>query len=79
MSQFVVEAITTSSIGGILGILLGVVGCFALRFVPDLSPVVSIPSVLLSFTVSALIGVMFGYFPAKKAAALNPIDALRYD
>mgnify|MGYP000003023164 FL=1 len=79
MSQFVVEAITTSSIGGILGILLGVVGCFALRFVPDLSPVVSIPSVLLSFTVSALIGVTFGYFPAKKAAALNPIDALRYD
>lgn len=79
MSQFVVEAITTSSIGGILGILLGIFGCFALRFVPDLSPVVSIPSVLLSFTVSALIGVAFGYFPAKKAAALNPIDALRYD
>lgn len=79
MSQFVVEAITTSSVGGIIGILLGIFGCFALRSVPDLNPVVSIPSIILSFTISALVGVAFGYFPAKKAAALNPIDALRHD
>lgn len=79
MSQFVVEAITTSSIGGILGIILGIVGSYAARFIEGLNPVVSIGSIIISFTVSALIGVAFGYFPAKKAAALNPIDALRYD
>lgn len=79
MSQFVVEAITTSSIGGILGIILGILGSYGARFIEGLNPVVSITSVVLSFTVSALIGVAFGYFPAKKAAALNPIDALRYD
>ncbi len=79
MSQFVVEAITTSSLGGILGILLGIVGSYAARFIEGLNPVVSIGSIVISFTVSALIGVAFGYFPAKKAAALNPIDALRYD
>ncbi|MBE7037703.1 MAG: FtsX-like permease family protein [Ruminococcaceae bacterium] len=79
MSQFVVEAITTSSIGGILGIILGIIGSYAARFVEGLNPVVSISAIIISFTVSALIGVAFGYFPAKKAAALNPIDALRYD
>lgn len=78
MSQFVVEAITTSCIGGVLGIIFGAIACYIVTFF-DIKAKLSIPAVLISFTVSALIGVAFGYFPAKKAARLNPIDALRYD
>ncbi len=80
-SQFVVEAITTSCMGGILGILLGIVGSYGIRAlnIEGLEPAISLTSILISFSVSALIGVCFGYFPAKKASRLNPIDALRYD
>ena len=78
MSQFVVEAITTSSIGGLLGIGLGLLLSSSVALF-GLPVAVSIPSVLISFGVSAGIGVMFGYFPAKKAARMNPIDALRFD
>ncbi len=79
MSQFVVEAITTSCIGGLIGILLGIVGSYAAQELMDMTAVLSVPSMIISFTVSALIGIAFGYFPAKKAAKLSPIDALRYD
>lgn len=78
MSQFVVEAITTSCIGGVVGILLGIGGSYAATLL-DMTVVLSIPAMLISFTVSAVIGIAFGYFPAKKAAKLNPIEALRYD
>lgn len=76
-SQFVVEAITTSAIGGILGVFAGIgltelCGLFT-------KVALSAPAMLLAFSFSAFIGIAFGYFPAKKAAALNPIDALRYD
>lgn len=78
MSQFVVEAITTSCLGGLLGILLGIGGSYAATLF-DMTAVISIPAIIISFSVSAVIGIAFGYFPAKKAAKLNPIDALRYD
>ena len=78
MSQFVVEAITTSCLGGILGILLGIAGSYAATAF-DLTVVLSVPAMIISFTVSAVIGITFGYFPAKKASRLNPIDALKYD
>lgn len=86
MRQFVMEAATTSALGGVLGILLGyglsAVGTEVIaRLLPD-SPITVSPSlgaVVLAFGVSAGIGIIFGYLPAKKAAVLNPIDALRYD
>ncbi len=78
MSQFVVEAITTSCLGGLLGILLGIGGSYAATLF-DMTAVISIPAIIISFSVSAIIGIAFGYFPAKKASRLNPIDALRYD
>ncbi len=78
MSQFVVEAITTSCIGGVIGILLGIAGSYAATLF-GLTAIPSVPAMLISFTVSAFVGIAFGYFPAKKAASLNPIDALRYD
>ena len=79
LSQFVVEAMTTSCIGGIMGILFGIAGSIVGSRFLGLPTVVSVTAILISFTISAFIGIAFGYFPAKKAASLNPIDALRYD
>ncbi len=78
MSQFVVEAVTTSCLGGVIGILLGIGASFGATLL-DMTAAISVPAIIISFTVSAMIGIAFGYFPAKKASRLNPIDALRYD
>ena len=79
MSQFVVEAITTSCIGGLIGIAFGIAGSFLSPLFGIEETKISIPAILIAFSVSALIGIGFGYMPAKKAARMNPIDALRYD
>ncbi len=79
LSQFVVEAATSSAIGGVLGIVIGIIGALIVGNVMDITAVPTVSGVLLSFGVSAFIGVAFGYFPANKASKLNPIDALRYD
>ena len=83
MRQFVIEAAVTSALGGILGILAGdglsSIATVVISSVMDAELTVSptLGAVLLAFGVSAGIGVLFGYLPAKKAARLNPIDALR--
>lgn len=79
MSQFVVEAATTSAIGGVLGIILGIAAAFGAGKLMDMPAVISVNSIIIAFTVSAAIGIAFGYFPANKAAKLNPIEALRHD
>ena len=85
MQQFVIEAAATSALGGVLGILLGDgLSILATRIIDqfmDESLTVSptLGAVALAFGISVGIGVLFGYLPAKKAAALNPIDALHYD
>ncbi|OVE67143.1 ABC transporter permease [Clostridium diolis] len=77
--QFIVESIIICSIGGILGILLGLgagaIGSKAMGYATTVSPLV----ILVSFSFSMFIGVFFGYYPAKKAAELDPIEALRYE
>jgi putative ABC transport system permease protein len=79
MIQFLVEAVVLASLGGIIGIGLGLaasfVGCLLMRltFLPDLTIAV------IAFVFSALVGVVFGFFPAQKAARLDPIEALRHE
>lgn len=77
MRQFVFEAGVVSSLGGILGILLGGSATTMLGKAFNLDTVPSVTAIIVSFSVSAGIGIIFGYLPANKAAKLNPIDALR--
>ena len=79
LTQFLIEAITLSLLGGTIGVLTGIglsrlVGMFA-----DFQAIVSPGSIVLAFSVSFAIGVFFGFYPARKAAKLDPIDALRYE
>jgi putative ABC transport system permease protein len=77
--QFLVEAVALSTLGGILGIILALGGSMVLAQSLAI-PFVLEPSIIgLSFLFSALVGVVFGYYPARKAARLNPIDALRHE
>ncbi|MCX6755988.1 MAG: ABC transporter permease [Candidatus Nomurabacteria bacterium] len=77
--QFLIEAIMLTFIGGVIGVALGWGVSLLVSKLGILQTSVSISSVLLSFGVSAAIGIIFGYYPAKKAAKLNPIEALRYE
>ncbi len=77
--QFLIEALILCLLGGIIGIFLGVVIVFLLKFVSTLSLVISVNSIIIGFVVSFAVGVFFGYYPAKKASDMNPIDALRYE
>ncbi len=78
-SQFLLESISLTFIGGILGIILGLLASYLVSKFGSTTTVVTIPSVLLSFFVSAGIGIVFGYYPAQRASKLNPIEALRYE
>ena len=79
MQQFVIEAAVTSSLGGIIGIILGSIVTSAVGKLAELSAIPTPAAVLVSFGVSVGIGLLFGYMPANRAAGLNPIDALRGD
>ncbi len=78
-SQFVIEAATVSGVGGMIGILVGSVLSVVFGKMLDLNAVPSFTAIAVSFGVSVAIGIMFGYLPAKNAANLNPIDALRHE
>ncbi len=77
--QFLIEAVTLSLLGGLIGVLCGVGASRLLEVVADFKAIVSTGSILLAFGVSSVIGIFFGFYPAHKAAALNPIDALHYE
>lgn len=77
MQQFVIEAAVTSSIGGVMGVVLGSAATSAVGAVAGLSATPTPAAIIVSFSVSVGIGLLFGYMPASRAAKLNPIDALR--
>ncbi len=78
-TQFLIEAAALTSIGGLLGIALGWLISYTITYLGLIQTKLSLSSVLLAFGVSAFIGIVFGYYPARRAAKLNPIEALRYE
>jgi putative ABC transport system permease protein len=79
LSQFLVEAVTLSVAGGAAGIVLGVTASLLISHFAQWSTVVSAGSIAAAFLFSALVGVFFGFYPARKAAYMDPIEALRYE
>ncbi|MFZ5647971.1 MAG: ABC transporter permease [Bacillota bacterium] len=79
LTQFLVEAVTLCLLGGVIGIVVGILGSRLVSVIAGWPTVVSFFSVLLAAGFSAAIGIFFGYYPARKAAGLNPIDALRFE
>jgi putative ABC transport system permease protein len=75
--QFLIESAVLSTLGGLMGIILGILGTLAIK--PFFPATPALNSVLLAFGVSLATGIVFGVFPAKKAASLSPIEALRYE
>jgi putative ABC transport system permease protein len=79
LTQFLIEAVVMTVLGGIIGIILGISGAFAVAKIANIPFVVSIPAILIAVGVSMLVGIIFGLYPARRAAKLSPIDALRYE
>ena len=79
LTQFLIEALVLSLLGGIIGILLGVGGSTAITKLAKWPTIITAFSIILSFGFSIAIGIFFGFYPARKAALLNPIEALRYE
>ncbi len=78
--QFLLEAMTLSLTGGVVGVGLGLLGAQVISgLVEDFQAVVTLQAVALATTFSAAVGLFFGIYPARRAALLNPIDALRYE
>jgi putative ABC transport system permease protein len=77
--QFLIEALMISLIGGILGVGLGILTSEVIASIMKWPVTITIESIILSFLFSTAIGIFFGWYPARKAASLNPIDALRYE
>ncbi|HZJ18389.1 MAG TPA: ABC transporter permease [Patescibacteria group bacterium] len=79
LTQFLIEAVVMTLLGGIIGIALGVFGAFLISLVVGIPFVVSPLAIILAVGVSMSVGIVFGIYPAKRAADLSPIDALRYE
>jgi putative ABC transport system permease protein len=77
--QFLIEAVALSSTGGVLGILAGVGGAKVITMIKEWPTLVSPNSIIIAFAFSAVVGIFFGFYPARKASQLDPIDALRYE
>jgi putative ABC transport system permease protein len=79
LTQFLIEAVALSSVGGLIGIVLGIGASRLLSIYASWPTLISTTSVAIAFLFSAAVGVFFGFYPARKAAQLDPIEALRYE
>ena len=79
VTQFLIEAVVISLMGGFIGIAFGIGASKLIGMVSGMSTIVSVPTIIMSFAFSMAIGLIFGIYPARKAAKLNPIDALHYE
>ena len=79
LAQFLVEAVTLAAVGGVIGVIVGVLSSAFISYIAGWSTHTGVNAILLAFAFSALVGVFFGYYPARKAALLNQIEALRYE
>jgi putative ABC transport system permease protein len=79
LTQFLIEAISLSSVGGIIGIVIGIAAAKTIAVTRHWPALISPTSIIAAFSVSALVGIFFGFYPARKAARLDPIEALRYE
>jgi len=79
LTQFLVESAVLTMFGGMIGMLLGISLSFIISSLINIPFVISVTSIILAISVSAAVGILFGWYPAKKAADLSPIDALRYE
>jgi putative ABC transport system permease protein len=79
LSQFLIEAVSLSTAGGIIGIILGIAGSIGVSRFAKWNTVIAPESIVLAFLFAAAVGIFFGYYPARKASQLDPIEALRYE
>jgi putative ABC transport system permease protein len=79
MQQFLIESVLISFIGGGIGIMIGILISRTVSKIGGWDTIVSNQSIMIAFGFSVGVGIFFGYYPARKAANLNPIDALRYE
>jgi putative ABC transport system permease protein len=79
LAQFLIEAVSLSTLGGVIGIVLGVGGAIGVARFAKWNTVIAPESIVLAFAFAAAVGIFFGYYPARKASQLDPIEALRYE
>lgn len=79
LSQFLMESVLLSLIGGLIGVILGIAGAVVTASLSRWPTIVNPESVILAFGFSAAVGIFFGFYPARKASCLNPIEALRHE
>jgi putative ABC transport system permease protein len=78
-SQFLIEALVLCALGGVVGVVLGLVATESINALAGWKTIVHPPSLVVAFVVALVVGLFFGYYPARRAARLDPIAALRYE
>lgn len=79
LAQFLVEAVTLCMVGSLVGVVIGVGADFLIDHFSELPVLVNVPIIFIAILSAACVGIFFGFYPARKASRMNPIDALRYE